>query len=160
VSVTLYENVRPISLLAGADFSMPTFGSAGGQYRFGIINPNAVSGLTNPDNPGQGFDGATPYGGATTTISVKAGNVVVAGANAPNVVVIAGKALPGQPIECHAKGTGGTLVIAGGAIAAGAEVSVGANGVAVTQSGSDPVVGVARTPTVEGAGDLISVLLV
>ena len=50
--------------------------------------------------------------------------------------------------------------MAGGAIAAGAGVSVGANGVAVTQSGSDPVVGVARTPTVEGAGDLISVLLV
>lgn len=158
MSKTLYENVKEISLIAGADFSMPTFGAAGGQYRFGIINPNAVSGLTNPDNPGQGYQGAIPYGGATTTISVVAGNVVVAGANALNVVVIAGKALPGQPIECHTKGTGATLVIAGGAIAAGQTVAVGANGVAV-QSASN-VVGVARTGTVEGAGDLISVLLI
>jgi hypothetical protein len=137
-----YENVRPISRRAGADFTAAA--PAGGQYRFCVVNPNAVVG-NGPDIPGQ-------YGGPQQ-ITVDPGNVILAGAGVNALGVIAGKAGLGQPIEVHVGGR--TLVICGGTIAAGDNVSSDANAAAITHSSTNHILGIAFEAGV--AGDIISI---
>lgn len=137
-----YENVRAISRRAGADFSQPGVG----QYRFCVVNPNAVDNLAPPDNPGLW------YGGAQSLI-IPAGNVILAGAGANALGVIAGKALAGQPIEVHVSGR--TVVVCGATVTAGDEVSSDLNGAAITHSSTNHILGIAFDSGV--AGDLISI---
>lgn len=139
-----FERVLTVSRRAGADYSQPGVG----EMRFGVINPNPVTGQTNPSQPGRW------YGPATDTFTVEAGNVIVNTANGGRCpYVISGKALPGQPLECTFAGR--TLVVLGGTVAAGARVQSDANGAAITQASSGIALGTALEAGVEG--DIISI---
>ncbi len=137
-----FERVLSISRRAGQDLS-----GAATQYLFGTINPNSVTGA-GPDIPGQ-------YG-APSTITVDPGNVVVTSSNGGQAEgIIVGKAQFGQPVEfCFA---GRCPVVAGAAIAAGAQVQSNAAGQAITQTGSGHILGIALEAAA-GAGDQISIL--
>lgn len=137
-----FEKVESISRIAGADFSQPGVG----QYRFCVINPNAVDAYTPPDNPGLW------YGSAAGPIPIDPGNVILATAGQNALGIIIGKSLPGQPIEVQIGNRG--LVVCGGAIADGAEIQSDANGAAITQTGSGHILGIALEAGV--AGQLIS----
>jgi hypothetical protein len=134
-----FEKVESISRLAGQDLS-----TSATQYRFGVINANAVTGA-GPDIPGQ-------YG-SPSTITVPAGNVTVNAVNGAQCTgIILGKAQFGQPVEF---GVGNRLLIVlGGTVAAGAQVQSDANGAAITQTGSGHIMGIALEAGV--AGDQIS----
>jgi hypothetical protein len=137
-----FERVQSISRTAGADFSQPGVG----EYRFCVVNPNPVTNYTNPDNPGlwYGSPGGPP--------EIPAGNVILCGVGAQALGVIAGKALPGQPIEVQDGGR--ALVVCGGAVAVGDELQSDANAAAITHTGSGHILGLALDAGV--AGDIIS----
>ena len=140
-----FERVLTVSRRAGADYSQPGVG----ENRFAVINPNEVTGATNPSKPGQW------YGPASDTFTIEPGNVLVTnttnGGHCP--YVISGKALPGQPVECTYSGR--TLIVLNGTVAAGARVQSDATGAGVTQSGGGIALGTALEAGV--AGDLISI---
>jgi hypothetical protein len=141
-----YERAHTISRPVGADYSQPGVG----EYRFAVVNPDEVTDYTDPSQPGLW------YGTAGGPPPIAAGNVLVntdAGGYCP--FVLAGKALPGQPIECAWAGR--VLVVAGAAVVAGAIVSSDDAGAAVTQAGEAVALGVALDAAA-AAGDVFSIL--
>jgi hypothetical protein len=123
-----YERVRSISRIAGADFS----GNNPGQYRFCKINPNAA---------------------VVNGVSIDAGAVVLSGSGDRSLGVLIGKQIPGHAIEV---GVGGRLlVVAGAAIAVGADTQSDANGAAITLAAGKGE-GIALEAAAQ-AGDIISI---
>lgn len=122
-----YENAQTISRIAGADYSAAA--PSGGQYRFAVINDAEVTDYTNPQNPG------VWYGSSAGPPAIAPGNILVntsAGGYCP--FLIAGKALPGQPIEVVVFGR--SVVIAGGTVTAGDPVYSDDAGAAVASGTS------------------------
>lgn len=142
-----YERVLSISRIAGADYSGYE-GSNFGEYHFAVVNPDEVTGYTNPDNPGRW------YGSDAGPPAIPPGNVLInadAGAYCPFVIV--GKSLPGQPIDCAFAGR--VTVIAGGTVTAGDLVGSDDLAQAVVYS-SGSKLGVFLSSGV--AGDIVDIL--
>lgn len=136
-----FEKVETISRIAGADFSQPGVG----EYRFCVINPNSVT-APGPDNPGLW------YGSAQGELTVDPGNVILAGAGVNAFGVIVGKSQFGQPIEVQIGNR--ALVVCGGTVTAGDQLSSDANAAAITHSSTNHILGTALDSGV--AGDIIS----
>lgn len=84
------------------------------------------------------------------------GNTAVAAGNALGVARTA--AAIGEDLAVDVIGT--AIVEAGGAISAGAEIEVGADGVAVTKNAGVTVARIAPGESASAAGELIEVLLI
>lgn len=139
-----FEKVESISRTAGQDMT-----SEATQYKFCVINPNAVTNYTPADNPGKW------YGSPAGAPPIPPGNVIVNASNGAQCFgVILGKAVIGQPVEV---GVGNRLLITLGAtVPPNAEIQSDANGNAITQTGSGHIMGIALDAGV--AGDQISFL--